>query len=149
MHTKPIVVGVDGTPASDRALDWALDEAVVRRCPLRVVHAWTFEALSDWTETTEQRERERSQELLDQAVGRAAEKHRELPDVVRVSLRGEAADTLARASEGAAMLVVASHTDHRIRRLVLGSTSMHVVRHAHAPVVVIPVTDRELAETAR
>ena len=149
MSTKPIVVGIDGTPASDRALEWALDEAVVRGCPLHVVHAWTFEALTDWTETTEQRTRTESEALIDKAVRAASERRQEMPEIVRRSLRGDAAETLEKASEGAAMLVVASHTGRRIRQIVLGSTSMHVVRHAHAPVVVIPVDDRELAKTAR
>ena len=42
MSTKsdPIVVGVDGKPASDRALAWAVDEAVTRGCPLHVVNVW-------------------------------------------------------------------------------------------------------------
>jgi len=149
MSSKPIVVGIDGTPASNLALEWALDEAVVRGCPLHVVHAWTFEALTDWTETTEQRVRAESEALIEKVVRAAAEKRQEMPEIVRKSLRGDAAEVLERASEGAAMLVVASHTGHRIRQIVLGSTSMHVVRHAHAPIVVIPVTDRELAETAR
>jgi nucleotide-binding universal stress UspA family protein len=149
MSTKPIVVGIDGTPASDRALEWALDEAVVRGCPVHVVHAWTFEALSDWTETTEQRVRTESEALIEKALQAAGARRQELPEIVRRSLRGDAAETLEKASEGAAMLVVASHTGHRIRQIVLGSTSMHVVRHAHAPIVVIPVSDRELAETTR
>ncbi|MFD5824169.1 universal stress protein [Lentzea sp. NPDC060358] len=149
MSTKPIVVGVDGTPASDRALRWALDEAVVRGCPVQVVHAWTFEALNDWAETTEQRVRAESEALLDQAVRTASQDRETMPDLVRMSLRGDAAATLEKVSEGAAMLVVASHTDRGIRQFVLGSTSLHVVRHAHAPVVVVPVTDRELAESER
>ncbi|MFJ5991762.1 universal stress protein [Lentzea sp. NPDC092896] len=149
MSTKPIVVGVDGTPASDRALEWALDEAVVRGRPLHVVHAWTFEALADWTETTEQRVRAESEALLEKAVLKASEQRQDLPEIVRTSVRGDAAEALEKASEGAELLVVASHTGHRIRQIVLGSTSMHVVRHAHAPIVVIPVNDRELAETAR
>lgn len=149
MSTKPIVVGIDGTPASDRALEWALEEAVVRGCPLHVVHAWTFEALADWTETTEQRVRTESEALIEKAVRKASEQRQDLPEIVRTSLRGDAAETLEKASEGAAMLVVASHTGHRIRQIVLGSTSTHVVRHAHAPIVVIPVNDRELAETTR
>ncbi|MCP2248045.1 universal stress protein [Lentzea aerocolonigenes] len=149
MSSKPIVVGVDGTPASDRALEWALEEAVVRGCPLHVVNAWNFEALTDWAETTAQRAQAESEAVVEKALQAAGSRRQNMPEIVRKSLRGDAAETLERASEGAAMLVVASHTGHRIRQIVLGSTSMHVVRHAHAPIVVIPVTDRELAETAR
>lgn len=149
MSSKPIVVGVDGTPASQRALEWALDEAAVRGCPLHVVNAWNFEALTDWTETSAQRAQSESEEVLEKALQATGTLRREVPEIVRKSLRGDAAEVLERASEGAAMLVVASHTGHRIRQVVLGSTSMHVVRHAHAPIVVIPVGDRELAGTAR
>lgn len=148
-RSAPIVVGVDGTPASDRALGWALDEAAVRGSALHVVNAWQYEALTDWTEATAQQQQAASEQLVDQAVRRASEGRAELPAIERKCLRGDAAEVLESASEGAAMLVVASHTDHRIRQLVLGSTSMHVVRHAHAPIVVIPVTDRAKVEAAR
>ncbi|MCX2951423.1 universal stress protein [Lentzea sp. NEAU-D7] len=149
VNSKPVVVGVDGSPASDRALAWAVDEAVVRGCPLHVVNVWQFEALVDWTETSAQREQAASEQLTEQALNRVLGDRTDQPEIVRRSLRGDAAAVLEAASEGAAMLVVASHTDHRIRQAVLGSTSMHVVRHAHAPVVVIPVTDREHAESPR
>lgn len=34
---KPIIVGVDGSEPSFAALDWAVEEALRRRCPLHVV----------------------------------------------------------------------------------------------------------------
>ncbi len=37
-----IVVGVDGSPASDRAVIWAADEADLHRVELVVVHAWDY-----------------------------------------------------------------------------------------------------------
>jgi nucleotide-binding universal stress UspA family protein len=37
-----IVVGVDGSPHSVGALDWAARDAVVRQRPLRIVHAFTW-----------------------------------------------------------------------------------------------------------
>lgn len=146
---SPIVVGVDGTPASDRALRWALDEAVVRGCPLHVVNAWNFEPLVDWRENTAQQAEAESEALIGEAVRAALGGRTELPEIVQRSLRGYAAEVLEKASEGAALVVVASHTGHWMRQIALGSTSMHVVRHAHAPVVVIPVTDREPVEAAR
>jgi len=150
MSTKsaPIVVGIDGTPASERALTWAMDEATVRGCPLHVVNAWIFEPMADWQETSAQRRHAESEALIEKAVREASDQRQELPEVVAVSVRGDAAEELEKASEGAAMLVVASHTGHRLRQIVLGSTSMHCVRHSQAPVVVIPVNDRTLAEVA-
>ncbi|GGU50487.1 universal stress protein [Lentzea flava] len=148
-NSAPVVVGVDGTPASDRALQWAMDEAVVRGCPLTVVHAWTYEPLTDWHETSAQQAQADSEAVIEKAVRTASAGRAEVPEIVRQSLRGFAAEVLEKASDGAAMLVVGSHTGHPVRQIVLGSTSMHCVRHAHAPVVVIPVRDRELAETSR
>jgi nucleotide-binding universal stress UspA family protein len=145
--SAPIVVGVDGTPASEQALRWAMDEAVVRGCPLNVVNAWNYEPLVDWRENTVEQARQESEALMDEALRAVSAGRAELPEIVRHSLRGYAAEVLEAASEGAAMLVVASHTGHPVRQIVLGSTSLHCVRHAHAPVVVIPVADRALADT--
>ncbi|HEX7304688.1 universal stress protein [Lentzea sp.] len=144
--SAPIVVGVDGTRASERALRWAMDEAVVRGCPLNVVNAWNYEPLADWREVTAAQAGKESEALLDEALRIVSAGRTELPEIIRHSRRGYAAEVLEAASEGAAMLVVASRTGHPIRQFVLGSTSLHCVRHAHAPVVVIPVADRELAE---
>lgn len=148
MSTKsePIVVGIDGTPASERALTWAMNEALVRGCPLHVVNAWNFEPMVDWQETSAARRHAESEALIETSVRAASEKLQELPEIVAMSVRGDAAEELEKVSAGAAMLVVASHTGHRLRQIVLGSTSMHCVRHSQAPVVVIPVNDRELAE---
>lgn len=145
--SRPIVVGIDGTRTSERALRWAMDEAVVRGCPLNVVNAWNYEPLADWRENTVEQARQESEALIEDALRTVSAGRAELPEIVRHSLRGYAAEVLEAASEGAAMLVVASHAGHAIRQIMLGSTSMHCVRHAHAPVVVVPVTDRELAET--
>lgn len=148
MTTKnaPIVVGVDGTPASAAALRWAVDEAVSRRCPLHVVHAWTYEPMVDWNETSAQTRLQESEALMETAVKAALEGLAEQPEVDRRSLRGDAAEVLEEASKGAAMLVVASHTGHRLRQIVMGSTSMHCVRHSSVPVVVIPVNEHSASD---
>ncbi|MGH3378944.1 MAG: universal stress protein, partial [Actinoallomurus sp.] len=41
-----MIVGVDGSRDSTRAVEWAADEAALRRCPLRIVHAvapWLYD----------------------------------------------------------------------------------------------------------
>src|SRR5689334_23307434 len=38
----PIVVGIDGSPHSLQALQWASHEATGRRCPLQIVHAFQW-----------------------------------------------------------------------------------------------------------
>ena len=138
---KPIVVGVDGSPAATAALRWALDEAGIRDRPVHVVNAWDYEPLVDWDETSGQRARASSEALVEEVIGEAVIGRTESPLVVRRCLRGTAAEVLESASRDADLLVVASHTGHRLRDVVLGSTSAHCVRHATVPVVVIPAQD--------
>lgn len=136
---NPIVVGIDGTSVSERALQWAMDEALVRNCPLHVVHAWNYEPLADWTQTDAARGMSASEALVENALRAAVAGRADVPEVVRRSVRGDAAEVLEQQSVGAAMLVVATHSGHWLRKTVLGSTSTHCVRHSSAPVVVIPV----------
>ena len=134
----PIVVGIDGSPAGDGALRWALDEAIIRGCPVHVVNAWDYEPLSDWAETAGKTALLRSETLVGAALRAAAVGRLEFPVVIRKSLRGNPAEVLAEAARGNALLAVGSHSGHRLRDLVLGSTSSRCLLHASVPVVVIP-----------
>jgi nucleotide-binding universal stress UspA family protein len=135
---KPIVVGVDGSPAATAALRWALDEAAVRGCAVHVVNAWDYEPLADWAETAEQRTRALSEALVEATIGEAMVGRSDSPVLVRRCLRGGAAEVLESAARDGDLLVVASHTGHRLRDVVLGSTSAHCVLHATVPVLVMP-----------
>ncbi len=42
-----IVCGIDGSAAGQRALEWAMDEAIRRHCKLRVVTAWGWDGPED------------------------------------------------------------------------------------------------------
>ncbi len=147
MDTAPIVVGIDGTTSGDRALRWAMDEAVQRNAPLHVVNAYAYEPLADWTMQTEQDARARSEALVEDALRAVAGDSPEPPHIVRHCVRGPAAEALEERARGAALLVVASHGGSRLRRVVLGSTSAHCVRHATVPVVVLPATTDEPVAT--
>ncbi|SES07734.1 Nucleotide-binding universal stress protein, UspA family [Lentzea xinjiangensis] len=136
--TSPIIVGIDGTPMSEQALRWAMDEALVRDCPLHIVHAWTYEPLVDWTQADASRGLAGSEALLENALCAAAAGRTDVPEVVRRSIRGAAGEVLEELSVGAAMLVVAPHGGRWLNKTMLGSTSAHCVRHSSAPVVVIP-----------
>jgi nucleotide-binding universal stress UspA family protein len=151
---KAIVVGVDGSEAAQHALDWALDEALIRGCAVRAVRVWNFEPLSDWVPTTLQEVRTNAVEALAESVRTAVAGRPEAPPVEQVTTEGDAAVELVRAADDAALLVVAGHRGERLRKVVLGSVSAACVRRSHVPVVVLPpkldlVADVEDAEKAR
>jgi nucleotide-binding universal stress UspA family protein len=135
-----VVVGVDGSPAADRALAWAAHAAATRGVPLDVVHAWTAPWLGGLPDavTLKPIPYERAaQDVLDAAV--AAGEGLLTAVEVRAHLVNEhpAAALLAAAGPGA-VLVVGSHGRRWVGHQVLGSVSQHCVSHAQGPVVVVP-----------
>lgn len=147
-----IVVGVDGSPDSLRAVRWAADEAALRKRPLRVVHAvaaWLQERDVDMRLTSV---REwllvGGQEVVNAAVEVARERAPGI-DAEGEVVPGGAARTLVERARDAAMVVVGSHGTGTLTGLLLGSTALQVVTHAASPTVVVrnvePVARREVA----
>ena len=135
---EPVVVGVDGSPGGDAAVEFAAGAAVQRGVPLVVVHALrdvsadaAAAPLVDW-DAVESAER---QALGDRTAGvRAAH-----PDLVlreRV-VRDRPARALVDESRGAQLVVVGSRGRGGLRGLLLGSVSQQLLHHAHCPVAVV------------
>ncbi|TXS52520.1 universal stress protein [Streptomyces sp. uw30] len=135
----PIVVGVDGSEPSLRAVDWAADEAMLRGLPLRLVYAWLWEryegdALAhDLGKPSEQ---VRAQDIVTTAARRA---HRRQADVkvLTDSLPEEPEYVLVRESRNAALLVTGTRGRGGMAEALLGSVSLTVAGHAHCPMVVV------------
>jgi nucleotide-binding universal stress UspA family protein len=79
-------------------------------------------------------ERVLDEQLLDALAAEAAAHG----DVEVVEATGDPATELVRMSEGLDVLVTGSRDQGAFKRLVLGSVSTHVVRHATCPVIVVP-----------
>jgi nucleotide-binding universal stress UspA family protein len=135
-----IVVGVDGSPHSQKALDWALDEAALRKAHLTVL-AVAPAAASFWTHSGQfspaPETVERLNQEADEVVKEAVSRHGHQQATVR-TLSGVPAEELIKASEGADLLVVGARGAGGFKRLAMGSVSSQVSRHAHCPVVVVP-----------
>jgi len=137
---RPVVVGVDGSPASARAVDFAFEEAASLGRPLVAVHAWEMPSMMGpvppWT--TEEIEDVRMAEkvLLSESLAGHAER---FPDVVvrPVAQRSGPTPLLLAAAQDAELLVVGSRGRGGFRGLLLGSVSQAVVHHATCPVVVV------------
>jgi nucleotide-binding universal stress UspA family protein len=138
-----IIVGVDGSGHSERALEWAVKEAAIRHAPLTVLTVHEV-ASNHWTghpviypadQPEAEKIRQAAQEATQKAVGQAGE-----PGPASVTVRavsGLAARELIDASADADLVVVGSRGGGGFARLMLGSVSSKVVHHAHSPVAVI------------
>lgn len=137
-----IVVGVDGSPASNFAVCWAARDAALRNVPLTLVHM--VNATTVWPQVPMAAEALAWQEddgrrLLREAVKIAEDATRTSRNVDIASELWHAppAPTLARMSEEAVMVVVGSYGRGAIGRALLGSVSSGIVRRASCPVAVI------------
>jgi nucleotide-binding universal stress UspA family protein len=134
-----IVVGVDGSPHSQNALDWALDEAALRKAHLTalavapgVTGYWGIYSQAD----PSQEQQEKVNQAAKDMVEKASQRHGHQQVTVR-TVAGVPADELIKASEGADLLVVAARGSGGFARLKMGSVSTQVAAHAHCPVVVV------------
>ncbi len=151
-----IVVGYDGSAASDAALRWAYGEAKLRSATLQLVHAWSMPmppAPWELAVVSPESIEEAADGLTEEALARLERVlGRDLDVVVDVSIVEDApGKALVRMSEGADMVVVGSHDKGAFTAALLGSVSRYVTQHAHVPVVVVhehAVAAPELAATA-
>ncbi|MET7479382.1 universal stress protein [Streptomyces sp. NPDC005648] len=135
----PIVVGVDGSEPSLRAVDWAADEAAVRGLPLRLVYASLWERYEGAGLADDLGEP--SEEIMaEDVVGAAARRARARRPGLAVStevLPEEPEYALVRESRTAALLVTGTRGRSGLAEAVLGSVSLTVAGHAHCPMVVV------------
>jgi nucleotide-binding universal stress UspA family protein len=142
-----IIVGIDGSPHSQRALEWAVHEAAVRKVPLSVITVyktvigyWGGAVVFPEDPALADKARAAAQEATDKALALAGEFR---PANVTVeAVCGIPAEELIRASKDADMIVVGSRGTGGFSRLLLGSVGTQLTHHAHCPVVVIPAEDR-------
>jgi len=133
---KIVVVGIDGSAAAQRALDFACDEAERRGAELHVVHAWSYPYRGRRTDKAEPRElmeQDASQTLQD-AVDHVASRG---VTVVAHLEEGPPVAALIDAATDAALLVVGSHGHGSVIGSLLGSTSQAVAHRANCPVALV------------
>ena len=124
-----VVAGLDELTGATAALDWAVDEAVLRGRPLVLVHALDPEGSRSVA-------RAESARLLDDATAHV--RHRAGPslDLHRHVAEGDPTELLVTLSSGACAIVLGSRGRGAIRSTVLGSVSVGVSKQAACPVIV-------------
>lgn len=130
---KRILVGDDGSPESDSALDAARALGTQHGATVKVVSVVALQSVpqsegvpNDWTLATDtalRLERERLSKI----------------EGVETDVRfGEAPEELASAAEDADLLVIGSRGAGPIGRLIDGSMANHLARHSPCPLLVLP-----------
>ncbi|HEY3903941.1 MAG TPA: universal stress protein [Streptosporangiaceae bacterium] len=139
-----IVVGIDESVHSRRALDWAMREAALRRTDLTVftvipamASPWSSRPL---TVPDEPEVIERARQAVDDAIAKSAsELGTDQPTSVHVQVfSGYPAQVLTEASKQADLVVLGSRGAGGFATFLLGSVSNQVAHHASCPVVIVP-----------
>lgn len=136
--SRRVVVGVDDSPDTGAALEWAAAEAQARGVDLHIAHIWSWPRLEPWTHTID---RTVIADLKQQGrliVEKYAEVARTYSGLTITAETGEgyAPDVLAKQGEDAGLIVVGAHRRSALSRAVMGSVSSALVARATCPVVV-------------
>ncbi|MEI6254316.1 MAG: universal stress protein [Mycobacteriaceae bacterium] len=141
----PVVVGIDESDRSTRALAEAFDVAGMLHAPLTVVHMWEIGAavgmgdlggqgLMDWQllDLLQTKQRMRMDELVAPFAGKFRNAH-----VTKVFQDISPAKGLTDLSREAQLVVVGSHGRGTLADAILGSVSQNLIHHAECPVLVV------------
>lgn len=141
----PVVVGIDESEDSTRALAEAFDVANALHAPLMVVHMWEIGAAvgmgdlggqgnMDWQllDVLESKQRQRMDEMIAPFAAQYRNAH-----VSKIFQDVSPAKGLADLSKEAQLVVVGSHGRGRLADSILGSVSQSLIHHAECPVMVV------------
>ncbi|MGW9029561.1 universal stress protein [Streptomyces sp. NPDC055722] len=136
--TRTVTVGLDGSPESRAAVEWAAREAELLDQPLKLVHVWEPvpapmaqapllgpETHQHWTER-----------IPREAAEGVRLRHPGL-DVSTEQLSGRPADVLVGVANDVELLVLGSRALGSIGGFMVGSVGLSVVAHAERPVVLV------------
>lgn len=139
---REVVVGVDGSPSSVAAIDFAFEEAQLRGARLRAILAWRHPVSTapgdmqplvyDPKVVADEEER-----TLVECLAGHRDKYPDV-EVVHEVMHDRPVRALTGASARADLLVVGTRGRGGFTGLMLGSVSHAMLHHAHCPLVVVP-----------
>jgi nucleotide-binding universal stress UspA family protein len=139
-----IVVGVDGSPNSERALDWAMRQAAAVHAPLTVIAVhevpksyWGgIPVIGPADEPLLEKLRQAAEEMTQRAATQLGDAR---PAAVTVrAVNGFVVRELVDASQDADLVVIGARGGSGFARVLVGSVSSEVVQHSASPVVIVP-----------
>ena len=130
----PVVVGVDGSPASVTAVLYAVAEARLRGARVRAVSAYGYSDSGREAEIATTR----AQQSIDRARLAAGDRWPDDEPDVQVA-EGPVAEVLHAASRDAVLLVVGADPHGLLGRVLEGSVLPTLTWHVHVPTVIVPL----------
>ncbi len=133
---RRIVAGIDGSPSSLLALEWAARQADLTGSDLEVVVAWEWPENLGWSVVPEGFDpAQDAAKMLEPILKSLRAEHPSITVRAKIT-EGHPAPILIAASHGAELLVVGSRGHGEFLGMLIGSTSEHCVTNAACPVVV-------------
>ena len=133
--TAPVLVGIDGSPASELATAIAFDEASRRETSLIALHAWSDLDTSEGTGTDWPATQSMAEEVLAERLAGWQEQYPDV-QVSRSIAQAQPARQLVQQSKGAQLVVVGSRGRGGFSGMLVGSVGETVAQMARVPVIV-------------
>ena len=131
----PVLVGIDGSSASELATAIAFDEASRRNVGLVALHAWSDADVSEWPEIDSPAAQSMAEEVLAERLAGWREQYPDVP-VSRAVVCDKPARQLVERSADAQLVVVGSRGRGGFAEMLLGSVGEAVAQMAQVPVIV-------------
>lgn len=131
----PVLVGIDGSPASELATAIAFDEASRRRTGLIALHAWSDLDVSEWPGIDWPATQSMAEEVLAERLAGWQEQYPDV-QVSRSVVQAQPARQLVQQSEQAQLVVVGSRGRGGFAGMLVGSVGETVAQMARVPVIV-------------
>ncbi|MEH0985175.1 universal stress protein [Micromonospora sp. CPCC 205556] len=137
----PVVVGVDGSPASRATVEFAAEQASLRGAALHALHAYRHPASSGPGDMQplvydESALRGEEDQVLTESLAGVADRYPDVP-ITHRAVRKRPAAALTEASRDALLVVVGGRGHGPLTGLLLGSVSHAVLHHSASPVAVV------------
>lgn len=133
---RPITVGLDGSPESLAAADWAAREAQRRDLPLHLVHSWIWQPYDAPVAQDLDTQKHWARRILREAEEELRGRHPDLT-LSTEQISETAAEVLLGQAEKARMLVLGSSGHGAVAGFLLGSVGQQVLARANSPVVMV------------
>ncbi|MGW3310065.1 universal stress protein [Streptomyces sp. NPDC001073] len=144
---RSVVAGLDGSPESRAAAEWAAGEAELRGLPLKIVHVWVpapdplAQAPFIGAETQQQ-----WSERIPREAGEGLRRRHPGVDVTAEQVSGTPSDALVGAAKDAELLVLGSRGLSGVGGFLVGSVGLSVVARAELPLVLVRADEQAADE---